>query len=285
MYEGRKRCSLSNVNIKFLLSTSLYAACTLKGYYMKFITLTFAILTLMFIAIFRLFELGDSEVMFSASIVIYLLILVSFSILSVFKFRNLKSLITTSSLLIIITVTFSNIHTEKVFGYSIDFVKSRSNNPTLMFDDLIISKHFNLKLQKGDMVGFIIDNKTLRKRIMATNNDQVIVCDNKTYINNIHFPAKNNWVQEAIPDNLTCNSSLKKFLIKKNEYFLLGDNIENSYDSRYFGPVKSESIIAESIYLITPDNETKNLSISDLLTPKLYGENLLIKTPINDINV
>ncbi|MCJ8305054.1 signal peptidase I [Shewanella sp.] len=252
---------------------------------MKFITLTFAILTLMFIAIFRLFELGDSEVMFAASIVIYLLILVSFSILSVFKFRNLKSLITTSSLLIIITVTFSNIHTEKVFGYSIDFVKSRSNNPTLMFDDLIISKHFNLKLQKGDMVGFIIDNKTLRKRIMATNNDQVIVCDNKTYINNIHFPAKNNWVQEAIPDNLTCNSSLKKFLIKKNEYFLLGDNIENSYDSRYFGPVKSESIIAESIYLITPDNETKNLSISDLLTPKLYGENLLIKTPINDINV
>ena len=57
---------------------------------MKFITLTFAILTLMFIAIFRLFELGDSEVMFAASIVIYLLILVSFSILSVFKFRNLK---------------------------------------------------------------------------------------------------------------------------------------------------------------------------------------------------
>ena len=38
----------------------------------------------------------------------------------------------------------------------------------------------------------------------------------------------------------------------KDEYFILGDNRENSLDSRKFGPVKRDQILGKTHYVLFP---------------------------------
>ena len=42
--------------------------------------------------------------------------------------------------------------------------------------------------------------------------------------------------------------TLEKQMIPENEYFLLGDNRDNSYDSRFIGTIKRQDIIGKAIY-------------------------------------
>lgn len=43
-----------------------------------------------------------------------------------------------------------------------------------------------------------------------------------------------------------------KITLGKDEYLVLGDNTRNSFDSRYFGPIKRTSILGKVIYICAP---------------------------------
>ena len=49
-------------------------------------------------------------------------------------------------------------------------------------------------------------------------------------------------------------------LLSEYEYFLIGDNRENSFDSRMFGPISSDRIIGKAYFKIYPFSEFKNLN-------------------------
>ena len=49
-----------------------------------------------------------------------------------------------------------------------------------------------------------------------------------------------------------------KIKLKRNEYFVLGDNRPLSYDSRYFGPIHKEDIRAKNGYIIYPIKHIKS---------------------------
>lgn len=90
------------------------------------------------------------------------------------------------------------------------------------------------------------------KRIVGLPGDRVEVTNGKVYIN--HQPLKEAYLPrdiETVIDSKTCFSRPQAFLaqpvtIPADEYLVLGDNRNNSYDGRCWGFVTKEDIIGRA---------------------------------------
>lgn len=113
-------------------------------------------------------------------------------------------------------------------------------------NSLIIDKFFYRfnGLKRYDVVVFRDDNgKILIKRIIALPKETVRM-DNEgnIYINDKILQEK--YGAEAILD---AGIAIQKIQLDEKEYFVLGDNRNNSRDSRVFGPIKEEQIIGKVV--------------------------------------
>ena len=113
-------------------------------------------------------------------------------------------------------------------------------------NSLIIDKFFYRfnGLKRYDVVVFRDDNgKILIKRIIALP-EETIRIDNEGNIYIIDKILQEEYGTEAILD---AGIAIHKFQFAEKEYFVLGDNRNNSRDSRVFGPIKEEQIIGKVI--------------------------------------
>lgn len=86
------------------------------------------------------------------------------------------------------------------------------------------------------------------KRVIALPGETVKITKGKVYVNNKE-------VKDYSKDHTTDPCELKTELhLKSDEYFVLGDNRDNSNDSRYkeVGPVKRSKIIGRIIFRLYP---------------------------------
>ena len=117
--------------------------------------------------------------------------------------------------------------------------------------DLLIS---NLKIWNSISQNEVSDQSIVYiKRIVGTPGDQVNIESNGSiFVNDIEIKFKN--------VNNSLNEETIEIKLSENEYFLVGDNRDNSFDSRMFGPISSERIIGKAYFKIYPFNEFKNLN-------------------------
>lgn len=100
-----------------------------------------------------------------------------------------------------------------------------------------ISKRFN-EFKRGDVIVFTSqEKKKLIKRIMALPGEEIEIKDGKIRVN-----GKDLDEQSYLGKNVFTSGEIKVKL-KEDEYFVLGDNRNNSFDSRIFGPIKKNDII------------------------------------------
>lgn len=101
---------------------------------------------------------------------------------------------------------------------------------------------------RGDIVMFEAPDKKdtiYIKRIIGIPGDTVKIENNKIYINGI-------LKEEPYVDEWTNSYGTMEITLGKDEYFMMGDNRNNSNDSRAYGAVKGDTIIAKAIFRYSP---------------------------------
>ena len=123
-------------------------------------------------------------------------------------------------------------------------VDGNSMNDTLYSNDLMLLFKVG-NIERYDIVVANHDNKKLIKRVIGMPNDKIKCVSGILYINNEEDTSDYGYGE---------NIDFPEYILKDDEYFLIGDNRSDSFDSRYFGPVKKEDIVGKANFIIFPFN-------------------------------
>lgn len=119
---------------------------------------------------------------------------------------------------------------------------------SLYGNDILLLNKFNYlfnDVSRYDIVAINYNDSYIIKRVIGIPGDNISYNDNKLYINGFE-------VIDIYNSNFTSNFS--SVVIPNGYYFVMGDNRENSLDSRGFGLVSLDNIIGSVKYRVYPFN-------------------------------
>lgn len=135
------------------------------------------------------------------------------------------------------------------FIVQLAIVSGNSMNPTLEDKDILlvsrIHKTFSLDYNRFDVVIFQSEqenNRLLIKRVIGLPGETIHIKDGDIYINDEKI--EENYGKEHMTYDGLAETPIT---LKENEYFVLGDNRNNSKDSRYLGPINKKTILGKAI--------------------------------------
>ena len=130
-------------------------------------------------------------------------------------------------------------------------VDGDSMNPTLSDNEILILKKYDKSYERFDIIVFNYNNSKLVKRIIGLPGETISYKNNELYINN----EKIDDVQLNVITNDFDLNELGYEIIPEGYYFVLGDNRDNSLDSRIIGLVSEENILGITNFSIFPFNK------------------------------
>jgi signal peptidase I len=126
-------------------------------------------------------------------------------------------------------------------------ISGKSMAPKLDNGDLVISIKTK-KLNSGDIIAFYHGNKILVKRVIASAGEWVVIDkDGKVYVNGELL--REPYIEQFIQGD--CDIKFP-YQVPAESYFVLGDNRENSADSRSLGLFSKEDIEGTTTFALFP---------------------------------
>ncbi|MFP3980222.1 MAG: signal peptidase I [Desulfobacterales bacterium] len=148
-------------------------------------------------------------------------------------------------------------------------IPSGSMEPTLQVGDHILVNKFiyGIRLpvtntviipvsepEKGDIIVFeypVEPDKDFIKRVVGAPGDTVEIKDKKVYVNGRqidNYPIKHT-EKDLLSGSVNKRDNFGPVTVPADAYFVLGDNRDHSYDSRFWGFVREEAIKGEAFII------------------------------------
>ncbi len=149
----------------------------------------------------------------------------------------------------------------RVFLFQAFWIPSESMEHTLQAEDRVLVNKLSYRLHavnRGDVVVFRRPDeqageiRDLIKRVVAVEGDVVEAHDNQLFINGEAAPETYLAADEVTGD-------FGPVEVPPSEVFVMGDNRDESYDSRFFGTVHEDRIVGRAFVLFWPMNRTGTL--------------------------
>jgi signal peptidase I len=131
------------------------------------------------------------------------------------------------------------------------YIPSGSMEPTLMVDDRILVAKFMYRFEpvhRGDVIVFrypLNPQRDFVKRVIGLPGDRVQLKDGVVHLDGTVLSEKGYTIK---PDF----GNYGPVTVPASQYFVLGDNRNNSEDSRFFGYVPRGNVIGKAIFIYWP---------------------------------
>ncbi len=131
------------------------------------------------------------------------------------------------------------------------YVKGASMEPTFLDHEYLIIDELSYRLHaptRGDIIVFKYPNNHQEyfiKRIIGLPGERVKISESKVTIYNNEHPEGLLLNETYIPKSVVTEGEVNMSL-SKDQYFVMGDNRENSFDSRRFGKVDASLIVGRT---------------------------------------
>ena len=147
----------------------------------------------------------------------------------------------------------------RLFVVSAYRVNSASMEDTLLDGDYIfvnkLAYEFGTEPKIGDIIVFEYPNnpeKKYIKRIVAGPGSQVQLADKVVFVDGkvAAIPDLSKHIdQRVIPGDLSFRDNFGPYTVPDGNYFVLGDNRDDSRDSRFWGSVPRENILGKGVFV------------------------------------
>jgi len=141
----------------------------------------------------------------------------------------------------------------RTFIFEPFIVPTPSMEPTLMVGDKVIINKLSYNftdIERGDIVAFhspIEENKELVKRAVAVEGDEVsLTSEGEIFINGERLD------EDYLPEEQDIKYLNQVITVGQDEVFVMGDNRNNSFDSRFFGNISEDRIFGEFVVIYWP---------------------------------
>ena len=126
--------------------------------------------------------------------------------------------------------------------HSLVVVRESSITPTLANGDVLLVRDDQKKVARGTLVIADVPEQVSNiqvKRLIGLPGDRLVFEDSSLFINDEFYSEP---YLGGLPQSVGLERA--EWRLGPNEYFLLGDNRSRSVDSRRYGPVSGEAILA-----------------------------------------
>lgn len=137
------------------------------------------------------------------------------------------------------------------------YIPSGSMRPTLEVGDRIIVNKFIYRFQDPERSQIIVfrypvePNRKFIKRVIGVGGDKIEIIGGQVFVNDT-----------LLEEEYTLTPGFSNYgpiVVPEDNYFVLGDNRNNSEDSRFWGFVPQENVVGQALLIFWPISRTKLL--------------------------